>query len=117
MVNTHLIVDVEGPFYYQSINDSSFYRVEHPNDILEWVLIEAPELDNEASDQFKDDLTNSAANMIFAISYQAYSMKGESQPLFDIIKIIMIAIYVQNKLLSKVTPTSRCKIKKRYGFK
>ncbi|EGG96776.1 sialic acid synthase [Staphylococcus warneri] len=79
-------VDVEGPFYYQSINDSSFYRVEHPNDILEWVLIEAPELDNEASDQFKDDLTNSAANMIFAISYQAYSMKGESQPLFDIIK-------------------------------
>lgn len=79
-------VDVEGPFYYQSINDSIFYRVEHPNDILEWVLIEAPELDNEASDQFKDDLTNSAANMIFAISYQAYSMKDESRPLFDIIK-------------------------------
>lgn len=81
-------VDVKGPFFYKSNTESNqtFHRVEHPNDILDWILIEAPELNNEASNQFKDDLNNSAANMIFAMSYQSYSMQDESRTLFDIIK-------------------------------
>ncbi len=36
----------------------------HPNEILNAILIEAPNLDNEASNQFKDDMNNSVANIL-----------------------------------------------------
>lgn len=58
----------------------------HPNEILECILIEAPDLKNAASDQFQQDLINSATNMTFAISYQALSMQHDSAPLFNIIE-------------------------------
>ncbi|WP_460990057.1 IucA/IucC family protein, partial [Staphylococcus aureus] len=41
---------------------------------------------NAASDQFQQDLINSATNMTFAISYQAMSMQHDSAPLFNIIE-------------------------------
>lgn len=80
-------IDVQGPFYYkQAANQDAFKRVLHPNIVLDWILKEDPELDNEASQQFRDDQNNSAANMAFAISYQYFNMKNERLPLFNIIK-------------------------------
>ncbi|MCE3315581.1 sialic acid synthase, partial [Staphylococcus aureus] len=78
---------VEGPFYYKREQyQDEFKRILHPNDILDWILTESPELDNEASQQFRDDQTNSAANMTFALSYQYFKMKDDRAPLYDIIK-------------------------------
>ncbi|AKL92465.1 IucA/IucC family protein [Staphylococcus capitis] len=80
-------IDVEGPFYYKREQyQDEFKRILHPNDILDWILTESPELDNEASQQFRDDQTNSAANMTFALSYQYFKMKDDRAPLYDIIK-------------------------------
>ena len=80
-------VDVQGPFYYkQGKHNDDFNRILHPNVVLDWILTEAPELDNEASQQFRDDQTNSAANMTFALSYQYFKMCDDRAPLYDIIK-------------------------------
>lgn len=78
-------IDVEGPFYIKDDITNTITRVHHPNEILECILIEAPDLKNAASDQFQQDLINSATNMTFAISYQALSMQHDSTPLFNII--------------------------------
>ncbi|MEJ7514730.1 sialic acid synthase, partial [Staphylococcus lugdunensis] len=76
-------IDVEGPFYYKREQyQDEFKRILHPNDILDWILTESPELDNEASQQFRDDQTNSAANMTFALSYQYFKMKDDRAPLY-----------------------------------
>ena len=102
-------VDVQGPFYYkQGKHNDDFNRILHPNVVLDWILTEAPELDNEASQQFRDDQTNSAANMTFALSYQYFKMCDDRAPLYDIIKIIKTVIFDQNKLSLKATITSRC---------
>ncbi|HDT7027421.1 TPA: D-ornithine--citrate ligase SfaD, partial [Staphylococcus aureus] len=79
-------IDVEGPFYIKDDITNTITRVHHPNEILEYILIEAPDLKNAASDQFQQDLINSATNMTFAISYQALSMQHDSAPLFNIIE-------------------------------
>lgn len=79
-------IDVEGPFYIKDDITNTITRVHHPNEILECILIEAPDLKNVASDQFQQDLINSATNMTFAISYQALSMQHDSAPLFNIIE-------------------------------
>lgn len=79
-------IDVEGPFYIKDDITNTITRVHHPNEILECILIEAPDLKNAASDQFQQDLINSATNMTFAISYQALSMQHDSAPLFNIIE-------------------------------
>ncbi|MBG3374865.1 D-ornithine--citrate ligase SfaD [Staphylococcus aureus] len=79
-------IDVEGPFYIKNDITNTITRVHHPNEILECILIEAPDLKNAASDQFQQDLINSATNMTFAISYQALSMQHDSAPLFNIIE-------------------------------
>lgn len=78
-------IDVEGPYIKDDITNT-ITRVHHPNEILECILIEAPDLKNAASDQFQQDLINSATNMTFAISYQALSMQHDSAPLFNIIE-------------------------------
>lgn len=79
-------IDVEGPFYIKDDITNTITRVHHPNEILECILIEAPDLKNAASDQFQQDLINSATNMTFAMSYQALSMQHDSAPLFNIIE-------------------------------
>ncbi|HHQ1562881.1 TPA: D-ornithine--citrate ligase SfaD, partial [Staphylococcus aureus] len=79
-------IDVEGPFYIKDNITNMITRVHHPNEILECILIEEPDLKNAASDQFQQDLINSATNMTFAISYQALSMQHDSAPLFNIIE-------------------------------
>ncbi|HHC6232308.1 TPA: D-ornithine--citrate ligase SfaD [Staphylococcus aureus] len=79
-------IDVEGPFYIKDDITNTITRVHHPNEILECILIEAADLKNAASDQFQQDLINSATNMTFAISYQALSMQHDSAPLFNIIE-------------------------------
>ncbi|HDE0409946.1 TPA: D-ornithine--citrate ligase SfaD [Staphylococcus aureus] len=79
-------IDVEGPFYIKDDITNTITRVHHPNEILECILIEVPDLKNAASDQFQQDLINSATNMTFAISYQALSMQHDSAPLFNIIE-------------------------------
>ena len=75
----HLVVDVEGPFYYCD-SDGRHVRILHPNEVLADILKENPELDNEASSQFKDDMENSVANMALALSYQAYEMQHSKEP-------------------------------------
>lgn len=60
-------------------------RVTHPLEVLDYILIEDPTLDNEASEQFKADLDNSVANMALALAYQAYHMRDTDKPLLDII--------------------------------
>ena len=60
-------------------------RILHPNEVLADILKENPELDNEASSQFKDDMENSVANMALALSYQAYEMQHSKEPLLEII--------------------------------
>lgn len=78
-------VDVVGPFYVSDEDQSEFTRVTHPLEVLDYILIEDPTLDNEASEQFKDDLDNSVANMALALAYQAYHMRDTDKPLLDII--------------------------------
>ena len=77
----HLVVDVEGPFYYCDSDGRQCVRILHPNEVLADILKENPELDNEASSQFKDDMENSVANMALALSYQAYEMQHSKEPL------------------------------------
>lgn len=79
-------VDVVGPFFYTtSKEDKDYTRIMHPNEVLTLILIEAPNLDNEASQQFKDDLENSVVNMTLALTHQAYSMRDTTQTLWEII--------------------------------
>lgn len=79
-------IDVEGPFYIKYNHKHTIARVQHPNEILDCILVEAPHLENEASEQFHQDLINSANNMTFAISYQALTMQHDNAPLFNIIE-------------------------------
>lgn len=80
-------LDVEGPFYFKNLSkEDDFERVLHPNQILDWILIEDENLNNEASIQFRNDLNNSAANMTFALSFQHHTMRNERAPLYHLIK-------------------------------
>ncbi|MBI5975886.1 IucA/IucC family protein [Staphylococcus canis] len=62
-------IDVQGPFYWQ--DGHHFKRVAHPNEILDIIIQEDDTYQGDAAEQFRDDLENSAANMIMAISYQS----------------------------------------------
>ena len=95
-------LDVEGPFYFKNLSkEDDFERVLHPNQILDWILIEDENLNNEASVQFRNDLNNSAANMTFALSFQHHTMRNERAPLYHLIKMQMIVTCVLNNLSSK----------------
>ncbi|MEX6356727.1 IucA/IucC family protein [Staphylococcus cohnii] len=76
-------LDVQGPFYIA--HNGSYNRVQHPNEILNIILTISPELDNEASTQFYEDLNNSVTNMAIALSYQAYTLKNNKNSLYDLI--------------------------------
>lgn len=78
-------VDVEGPFYILKHHNHEYERIQHPNDILDLILAEEPKLDNAASEQFREDLNNSAANMILALSYQAKHMHSNYESLWELI--------------------------------
>lgn len=78
-------IDVTGPFYLQHTNHNEVYRVHHPNELLDIILNEQPEYNNAASEQFRQDLINSANNMSFALSYQYYTMQQQHAPLYDLI--------------------------------
>lgn len=76
-------IDVQGPFYIT--NQHQIQRVLHPEAILNLILSEAPHLNNEASEQFLDDINNSAANMAIALSFQTYQLTDVTTPLFELI--------------------------------
>ncbi|KRG08044.1 IucA/IucC family protein [Staphylococcus sp. NAM3COL9] len=76
-------IDVEGPFYFEC--NSRLERILHPNEILDSILIESPVLDNDASNQFKDDMNNSVANMAIALSYQLITLSINNEPLLELI--------------------------------
>ncbi|UDI77764.1 sialic acid synthase [Staphylococcus taiwanensis] len=78
-------IDVIGPFYI-SEDCITFKRLIHPNEVLNYILSEKPELDNSASKQFKDDMDNSVANMALALTYQAFDMRDATQPLWELIR-------------------------------
>ncbi|RIL71563.1 sialic acid synthase [Staphylococcus devriesei] len=79
-------LDVVGPFFYSTSKDNKEYiRIMHPNEVLALILIEAPNLDNDASQQFKDDLENSVVNMTLALTHQAYTMRDTTETLWEII--------------------------------
>lgn len=76
-------IDVEGPFYFEYNNHLD--RILHPNEILNAILIEAPNLNNDASNQFKDDMNNSVANMAISLSYQSITLSQNNEPLLELI--------------------------------
>ncbi|WP_210140158.1 IucA/IucC family protein [Staphylococcus sp. GDY8P45P] len=76
-------LDVQGPFYIE--HNGSYNRVQHPNEILNIILTISPELDNEASTQFYEDLNNIVTNMAIALSYQAYTLENNKKSLYDLI--------------------------------
>ena len=76
---------MEGPFYILKHHNHEYERIQHPNDILDLILAEEPKLDNAASEQFREDLNNSAANMILALSYQAKHMHSNYESLWELI--------------------------------
>lgn len=78
-------IDVEGPFYILKHHNHEYERIQHPNDILDLILAEDPKLDSAASEQFRDDLNNSATNMILALSYQANYMQLNHESLWELI--------------------------------
>jgi siderophore synthetase component len=77
-------VDVEGPFYF--IEDNKCKRISHPSEVLDCILIELPELNNSASEQFNADMINSAANLALAISFQAIHFEHDHTELWQLIK-------------------------------
>ncbi|MCD8903167.1 IucA/IucC family protein [Staphylococcus gallinarum] len=76
-------IDVSGPFYFEQ--DQVMTRVLHPKEILDCILIEAPELNNDASAQFLEDINNSVANMAIAISFQHHTLSETTAPLWELI--------------------------------
>ena len=70
-------LDVQGPFYIE--DNGNYNRVQHPNEILNIILTISPELDNDASTQFYEDLNNSVTNMAIALSYQAYTLENNKK--------------------------------------
>lgn len=76
-------LDVQGPFYIE--DNGNYNRVQHPNEILNIILTISPELDNEASTQFYEDLNNSVTNMAIALSYQAYTLENNKKSLYELI--------------------------------
>lgn len=76
-------LDVQGPFYIE--DNGNYNRVQHPNEILNIILTISPELDNEASTQFYEDLNNSVTNMAIALSYQAYTLANNKKSLYELI--------------------------------
>jgi siderophore synthetase component len=77
-------VDVEGPFYF--IEDNKCKRILHPSEVLDCILIELPELNNSASEQFNADMINSAANLALAISFQALNFENDHTELWQLIE-------------------------------
>ena len=57
----------------------------HPEQVLDVILTDAPEYKGAASDQFSDDMLNSAANMAMALSYQHLTLKDENRAMLEII--------------------------------
>lgn len=76
-------LDVQGPFYIE--DNGNYNRVQHPNEILNIILTISPELDNDASTQFYEDLNNSVTNMAIALSYQAYTLENNKKSLYELI--------------------------------
>lgn len=76
-------LDVQGPFYIEE--NGNYNRVQHPNEILNIILTISPELDNDASTQFYEDLNNSVTNMAIALSYQAYTLENNKKSLYELI--------------------------------
>ena len=77
-------LDVEGPFYF--IEDNKCKRILHPSEVLDCILIELPELNNSASEQFNADMINSAANLALAISFQALTFENDHTELWQLIE-------------------------------
>lgn len=77
-------LDVEGPFYF--IEDNKYNRILHPSEVLDCILVELPELNNSASEQFNADMINSAANLALAISFQALHFENDHTELWQLIK-------------------------------
>lgn len=69
-------IDVQGPFYWKKGN--AYERIAHPNDVLDIIIQEDKALGGEAAEQFQDDLENSAAHMIMAMSYQQLNRRSHS---------------------------------------
>lgn len=79
-------IDMEGPFYFSDLNGGeNVERILHPEEILDVILTDAPEYKGAASDQFSDDVMNSAANMAMALSYQHLALKDENRAMLEII--------------------------------
>lgn len=79
-------IDMQGPFYLlDQSDDQHVQRVQHPVEILDLILTEANQYMGPASQQFHDDLMNSAANMALSLSFQALSLKDEGRSMLDII--------------------------------
>ncbi|RIP37527.1 sialic acid synthase [Staphylococcus gallinarum] len=77
-------IDVSGPFYFEKAGVIT--RVLHPKEILDCILIEAPELNNAASAQFLEDINNSVANMAIAVSFQHHTLSEQTLPLWQLIE-------------------------------
>ncbi|GEP85762.1 Siderophore biosynthesis protein [Staphylococcus piscifermentans] len=78
-------IDMEAPFYFSEIETEKVQRIQHPEEVLEVILTEAPEYKGAASNQFSDDLMNSAANMAMALSYQHLALQDEDRSMLEII--------------------------------
>ncbi|WP_105993355.1 IucA/IucC family protein [Staphylococcus simulans] len=80
-------IDMQGPFYFVSLSDSDHVqRIMHPEEVLNVILKEAPQYTGPASQQFSDDMMNSAANMALALSYQATALKDDTHSMLEIIE-------------------------------
>lgn len=76
-------IDVKGPFYWKK--HDQFTRVLHPNELLRVILSEDPSLEGDNSEQFADDLENSATHMSLALSYQSLQYQQHGLSLYDLI--------------------------------
>lgn len=79
-------IEVEPPFFFKNQTTLEYVRVLHPNEIMKYLLQEVSQLDNKASQQFKEDLINSSSNMTLSMSYQDYMMQNDTRHLLDIIE-------------------------------
>ncbi|UWF57446.1 sialic acid synthase [Staphylococcus hyicus] len=77
-------IDVQGPFYW--CHDHTYHRVFHPNELLDIILKVDTSLVGEHSQQFEDDLENSATHMALALSYHAFKFKDDKDSLLSFIQ-------------------------------
>ena len=76
-------IDVQGPFYIET--ESGIRRIRTPEDVLNLILTEDANYIGPASQQFQDDMANSAANMALALSHQKLIMTNTAHTLWDVI--------------------------------